>query len=90
MSNKTESSENPGRELADCVGRLEERQRGWDLPRTNYTNSDGIVRCSYYPARWCDGSSELRCRCFLHDFHVAVHRLCQLRIHFIRDSHNIG
>jgi len=32
MSNKTESSENPGRELADCVGRLEERQRGWDLP----------------------------------------------------------
>jgi len=32
---------------------------------------------------------ELR-RCWLpRDTHVALHRLCQLRIHFIRDSHDI-
>jgi len=31
----------------------------------------------------------LRCRCLPHDIHVAIHRLCQLRIHLIRDSHDI-
>jgi hypothetical protein len=25
-----------------------------------------------------------------HEFHVAVHRLGQLRVHFVRDSHDIG
>jgi hypothetical protein len=32
----------------------------------------------------------LRCRCLLHDAHVALHRLRQLRIYFIRYRHNIG
>jgi hypothetical protein len=32
----------------------------------------------------------LGCRRLPHEFHVAVHRLSQLRIHLVRDSHHVG
>src|SRR5580704_11068136 len=32
----------------------------------------------------------LRCRWLQRDVHVGIHRLCQLRIHLVRDSHDIG
>jgi hypothetical protein len=35
------------------------------------------------------GIRNLRRCCLPGDIHVALHRLCQLRIHFVRDGHNI-
>ena len=36
------------------------------------------------------GSRCLRCRGPMHTFHEAVHRLSQLRVHLVRDRHNVG
>ena len=35
------------------------------------------------------GKLKLSCRCRAHDIRVALHRLCQLRVNFIRNSHDI-
>ena len=32
---------------------------------------------------------KLRCRCLLHGLHVTAHSLSQLRIHFVRNRHDI-
>jgi len=60
--------------------------------RRAHSFRQGISPCACPYVGTVDGISavdQLRSRHLLHDFHVAVHRLCQLRIHFVRDSHNI-
>jgi hypothetical protein len=54
------------------------------LASRNRPSTCGVVR-----VRW---QQELGLRrCWLpHDLHVALHRLCQLGIHFVGNRHNIG
>jgi len=52
----------------------------------NGTTLSTIATSSQQDAR----TRGLRCHWLPNEIHVAVHRLCQLRIHLIRDSHDIG
>jgi hypothetical protein len=38
----------------------------------------------------CGPLPKLRCFSLAHGLHVAIHRLCQLRINLVRNRHNIG
>lgn len=58
-----------------------------DFSGTNTSNFRDLPSVAADPV---PGSRWLRCRGLLHTFHEAVHRLSQLRVHLVRDRHDVG